>query len=109
MIVPLLETLEVGVDCTPPLTGNLVLAPGGVVLCSATLELTQDDVDGGGLSSEVFARGEARDGQAVLAEDRVEQELEQAVGLSVGATTQDLLLGTGFSVLCVVYTDPYFV
>lgn len=54
------------------------------MLCSATLELTQDHIDGGALSSEMFARGQASDGQAVLGEDNVHQELVQDVGLSVG-------------------------
>lgn len=55
------------------------------MLCSATLELTQDNVDGGTLSSAVFARGEASDGQSVLGQDTVSQEIGQAVGLSLGA------------------------
>lgn len=83
--VPLLERLGTAIDCTPSLTETLVLAPGGKALCSATLELTQDHIDGGTLSSVVFARAEASDGESVLGQDTVTQELGQAVRLSLGA------------------------
>lgn len=56
------------------------------MLCSATLELTQDDIDGGTLNGVAFARGEASDGQMSLGEDYVEQVFEQAIELSVGET-----------------------
>lgn len=85
MEVPLLEKTGTTEDCVPTLTETLALAPEGILLCSATLELTQDDIDGGELSSAVFARGEASDGQSVLDEDLVTQELGQAAGLSIGA------------------------
>ncbi|CAM9245227.1 unnamed protein product [Ectocarpus sp. 13 AM-2016] len=83
--VLLLERSGTIVDCTPSVTEALALAPGGIVLCSATLELTQDHIDGGALSSEMFARGVASDGQAVLGEASVHLELVQDVGLSVVA------------------------
>lgn len=57
------------------------------MLCSATLELSQDDIDGGRLSSAVFIRGDASDGQIVLGEDYLEQDLEQSVGVSIGEAT----------------------
>lgn len=82
--VPLLEITATAIECIPSLTDTLELAPGGVILCSATLVLTQDDVDGGSLTSAVFGLGEASDGQAVLAEDSVAVEFGQSVGLSVG-------------------------
>lgn len=84
MQVPLLERSGTAIDCTPPFTETLVLAPGGVALCSATLELTQDNLDGGTLTSAVFARGEASDGQSVLGQNTVTQEFGQAVGLTLG-------------------------
>ncbi len=77
-------------DCIPTLTKTLALAPEGILLCSATVELTQDDIDGGELSSAVFARGHASDGQSVLGEDLVTQELGQAAGLSIGVRIMSL-------------------
>lgn len=71
--------------CTPVVSDTLALSPGGVILCSASLELTQNDVDEGSISSVAFARGEASDGQAVLSEDTVDHELGQTADLSVGA------------------------
>lgn len=82
--VPILERTATAVDCTPYLSDTLALAPEGVILCSASLELTQDNIDEGSIRNAVFARGEANDGQAVLGEDTVEQEIVQAAGLSVG-------------------------
>lgn len=78
------------IDCTPSFTEALALAPGGKALCSATLELTQDHIDGGKLVSAVFARGEASDGQSVLGQDTVTQELGQAAGLSLGAREKSM-------------------
>lgn len=89
LTVPLLEKAEVSVDCTPSLTGRLALAPGGVLRCSATLELTQDDVDAGLVDGLVFSRGEASDGEIVMAEGNVEQDLDQAAKLSAGETGGD--------------------
>ncbi|CAM9508092.1 unnamed protein product, partial [Hapterophycus canaliculatus] len=90
----ILEGTLTAVDCTPILSDTLALAPGGVILCSASLELTQDDVDEGSLSGAVFARGTANDGQVFLAEDAVDQEIVQATGLSVGVCVCD---GNGLS------------
>lgn len=67
------------------MVGTLALAPGGKLLCSATLELTQDDVDGGSVYSLVSSRGEVGDGETVMAEGNVEQDLDQGTGLSAGA------------------------
>ena len=90
MQVPLLDVSGTSIDCTPSLTETLVLAPGGKALCSATLELTQDHIDGGALSSVIFARAEASDGQSVLGQDTVTQELGQTVGLSLGARREPM-------------------
>lgn len=86
MTVPLLEKAGTALHCTPSLSDALVLAPEDTILCSATLELTQDDIEGALLGSTAFARGEAGDGQAVLAEKYVEKDLNQRVGLSLGVT-----------------------
>lgn len=92
LAVALLEKAGISLDCTPSLDDEaaaLVLAPGGVVICSATLELTQDHIEGALLGSTVLARGEASDGQSVQDEKYVEQDLKQTMGLSVGATHED--------------------
>ncbi|CAM9230892.1 unnamed protein product [Scytosiphon promiscuus] len=81
--IPILERTGAAVDCTPVLADTLALAPEGVILCSASLELTQDNLDEGWITSAAFARGEANDGQVVLGEDTVDQEIVQAAGLSV--------------------------
>ena len=83
-----MEKAGIALDCTPSLDDEaaLVLAPGDVVVCSIMLELTQDDIEGALLGSTVFARAEGSDGQTVQAEKYLEQDLKQAVGLSVGAT-----------------------
>lgn len=89
MTAPLLERAGIDLDCTPSLDDGaalLVLAPGGVVICSATLELTQADIEGALLGNTVLAMGEASDGQTVQAEKYLDQDLRQEVGLSVGAT-----------------------
>lgn len=88
--VPLLDISGTAIDCTPSFTETLLLAPGGKALCSATLELIQDHIDGGTLSSVVFARAEASDGQSVLGQDTVTQELEQAARLSLGAREESM-------------------
>lgn len=85
LIIPVLEMAGVDPDCTPSLS-HLELAPEGVVLCSGALGLAQDDIDTGRMISEAFARGEARDGQTVLAESIAEKKIEQIVELSVGGT-----------------------
>lgn len=90
--VPLLESAGADLGCTPSLEDGaalLVLAPGDVVICSATLELTQADIEGALLSGTVLAKGEASDGQTVQAEKYLEQDLRQEVGLSVGTTKRN--------------------
>lgn len=81
---PLLETADATMGCIPILTETLALAPGGTVLCSTTLVLTQHDVDSGLVSSEVSVRGYSRYSPMVSAEEHVEIILNQATGVSVG-------------------------
>lgn len=89
LTVQLLEEAAITLQCTPSLDDGaaalLVLTPGGEVICSATLGLTQDDIEGALLGSTVFARAEASDGQTVQDNKYLEQDLTQAVGLSLGA------------------------
>lgn len=60
------------------------------MLCSANHELTQDNIDGGAVTSAVFARGEASDGQSVLGQDTVTRELGQAASLSLGTQEESM-------------------
>lgn len=88
LTIPVLQKAAVATECIPTLT-DLVLAPGGAVLCSSTLSLTQDDLDVGRVRSEIFSRGEASDGEVARTESRVEQKLDQEPRASVGEEPGD--------------------
>ena len=104
LTVQLLEEAGIALQCTPSLDDGaaalLVLTPGGAAICSAALGLTQGHIEGALLSSTVFARGEASDGQTVQDDKYLEQDLKQAVGLSLGRCVRQR---TGLSVVGLVY------